>query len=184
MIQHMNLRNIHLDSPSTDFTRASLGCETDDARYHVWVKLPTLELEHGDIREWRPPARPVYGPPILYKNPLGGKWPDGTDGTRKLNSNSRPSQEIINAMINYALGHDLIDKLRHTVAEREAAEKAERERQAAIKRAKEAGPDLLAALEQVWYQATGQYDKKPCGHPFTCGCGDALATAAIQKARL
>ncbi len=42
-------------------------------------------------------------------------------------------------------------------------------------------PEFKEALAEWWYEATGRYDKKSCGHLFTCVCTSDRVREALKK---
>ncbi len=155
--------NIRIHGLSYANRLAELGWEKDGARFHVWIKTDTL-TDTG----------------ILYKNPpndIEFRGPEYFD-TRHLDPTAKANAATVEFAKQYARDHDLVNKARADLQaekNREAADLAEAARIATIK---EAGPDLLAALQDcVADLENWKTDHEEPGEPF-------IATEkALEKAR-
>lgn len=133
---------------SSDFaTQFALSCEYNGARYHVWVDKSSRT--HTDD--------------ILYKNPpLGIEHAQpGYFQTRRLRTSSQFAVKLIAAMFEAAIREELFTKAVDTMKEERRAELAKNEEAAKIRRAREAGPELLKVWK-IWR------DTIATGH--RCGC--------------
>ena len=125
---NMGIRNIHLDG-SSHARNLALCCETDEARFHIWIDRITLK----PAEDW------------IYKNPPLDKRDAFT--TRTLRMDRGIGKQIVPMMI---------EKIDQALIELESKNEAERKRieadhlavrkDAAIKRA---AHDMLAALELI-----------------------------------
>ncbi len=138
MTSHLHFE-VSLSHRSKFEDRVALNWRTSEARYHVWVKLDTLEPT-GDY---------VGRRGICYKNSLVGIREPGYFETRKLSLDSKPNAEAFKRAQQIARNNKLVEVLlAHEAAEHERKVEAERDA-ARLHRIKEAGPDLLAALQQL-----------------------------------
>lgn len=128
-----NIVNVHADY---DGHRASLGCEADGFRYHIWVDPRTLE--HNGTLYKNPPAG------ITYRQP-------GYFHTRMLDPAAKSNADIMKAMLENARA--LVDAARQKWAEEQRAAHAkaiEDERRGNLVAHFAKDPDgLLAAIDAV-----------------------------------
>lgn len=125
-----NVTNVSV-SGDPDHSMA-LHWEADGARYHVWVNSNL----HGSVSG------------TIYKNaPLHLKRGDpGHFDARRLNIQVPKNRTMFETAKAVAIQCDMVAKLRADVARQEAETAKKNAEAAALRRVKEAGPELLAAL--------------------------------------
>ncbi len=133
----MNITDVHV-SNYTKFAghgRAAIGWNADGARFHVWVDI------HKD--EKLKLTSDIYKNPPLYVD----RKDAGHFDTSKLNANIAKNAAIIKQAFDVVKRDGLIGKEIAVEQEKENARLAEIAEDTRIHRIKEAGPDLLEALQ-------------------------------------
>lgn len=132
--------NVHADESSA---RWSAGFEYNGARYHVWFKPETLEIEASLLSGRK------Y--PLLYKNPPRGIEPnkDGYFTTRYLDATAKNNAILIAAMFAEIKERGLIEEARRKVQERKRKHDEESIAQYKLQLQKEAGPQLYEAVKAL-----------------------------------
>lgn len=115
------------------YARLSVGCTYQGARFHIWTD-----------RELNPES------PTVYKNPLDASLRPSDPGyfrTRHLSRHFGQGKIVAAAML--AAAPALLSEAFKKTEAKAAVEEAERQATIARNAAREAGPQLLAALQRV-----------------------------------
>lgn len=140
----MTIKNVHVDSIEANRTRGSISWETNEARYHVWVKLPSLQIEGSFGRKSQTGGTLYKNPPLNVERGQPGHY-----NPKYLDASVRKNAEMIEQAMTTVNRDGLVAKAIKAQDAADAARVEEIKQQARDRKIESAAPEMFKALTLI-----------------------------------